>query len=338
MMGTVTLTSRIALALVFAIAALTKLPDLATSRLTFQEFGVSERLSRLAMLVAPAELAVVLGLVFVPTARYSAVAALLLLLIFVAGMVNALRLGRRPECGCFGGLRPTPIGKATLFRNGLLVVISAVTAATGPGPAIDQWLQTHSAGQIALMAMAVLTTIVGLTVGAPTRTRASDGATEQPFPMHAKPVVGSAAPEFSASGVDGATHTLASLGASGQPIVLVFGNAGCGSCLGLFSHLARWQATMAGRLRMVVVSAGDANQARLVRDQFGVTSVLRDDDGALAHAYGVRFTPTAVAVTAQGLIASGPAFGSEAIEDLIRLTLHREEPMFRQWNRTINAA
>ncbi len=133
-MGTITLGARALIGLVFAISAFTKLPDPAASRTTFREFGASERLARLAVLLAPAELAVVVGLVFVPTARWSAVAALLLLLVFIGGMLNALRLGRRPDCGCFGGFRPAPIGISTLVRNGVLVALSGVIVAVPAGP------------------------------------------------------------------------------------------------------------------------------------------------------------------------------------------------------------
>ncbi|MGH9285870.1 MAG: MauE/DoxX family redox-associated membrane protein [Acidimicrobiales bacterium] len=40
--------------------------------------------------------------------------------------------GRRPDCHCFGQLRPTPAGAATLARNGVLLAAALVLFVAGP--------------------------------------------------------------------------------------------------------------------------------------------------------------------------------------------------------------
>jgi peroxiredoxin len=337
-MATVTLAARALLALVFASAAVSKLPEPAASRKTFREFGVGARLARFAVLLAPTELGVVVGLIFVPTARWAALAAVLLLLIFITGMANALRLGRQPDCGCFGGFRPAPIGKWTLGRNGVLLVVAGLIAIAGPGPAVDQWLASHSAGTTALVAFLILGAATSLMHGARTASPGAGDVATQPFPGIAVPVVGDAAPDFSVTDTHGDQRTLSSLRTSGRPVVFVFANSDCGSCLSLFPDLARWQLTLAERLELVVVGGGDPDDVAHLCEQYRIKPALLDNEGTVSRLYGVHGTPAALALTGAGAIASGTVRGRDAIEDLIRLTLHRDEPILGTWNRTINAA
>lgn len=337
-MGTITLAARALLVVVFAIAAVTKLANPAASRTTFRDFGAGARLARLAVLLAPVEMAVVVGLVFVPTARWSAAAASLLLLIFICGVLNALRLGRRPNCGCFGGFRPRPVGGSTLIRNGVLVAFCGAIVAFGPGPAVDHWWGSHNAGQIALLGIAILGSAAALIFGDAMISRAAAEGRASRASGPVGPSIGDPAPEFRTSDIDGRPQTLLSLRAPGEPVVLVFASPDCGSCVSVLSQLARWQVTMTGRLRITVVGSGSATQAILVREQYGLASVLLDDNRDISQEYGVHVTPTAFAISPEGLITSGPAIGYDAVEDLIRLTLHRGEPMLGRWDRSISAA
>ena len=105
-MNTVLLVLRAALAVVFATAGIAKLSNLALSRQTMAGFGVSDRLAQAGGTLLPfAELATALALLIQPTARWGALGAVLLLLVFVAGITNALpsvakqrRLTARPRC------------------------------------------------------------------------------------------------------------------------------------------------------------------------------------------------------------------------------------------------
>ena len=95
---------------------------------------------------------------------------------------------------------------------------------------------------------------------------------------------------------------------------------------------------MAEHLRMAVFVTGDTSQAQLAREEYGLPGVLIDPVWETSRAYGVRAVPTGVAGSPHGTIANGPAVGPDAIEDLIRLTLHRDDPVQGQRQRTTNAA
>ncbi|MDA8067375.1 MAG: redoxin domain-containing protein [Actinomycetota bacterium] len=325
-MGTVILAARAVIALVFATAAVTKLRDPAAVRATFREFGTGERLASLAPALAFAELAVASGLLIQPAARWAAVAAALLLIVFIAGMTNALRAGRRPDCGCFGGLQPAPIGTSTLMRNGALVLIAILVVTGGPGPSIGSWVAAHPALEVlaVLAAVAAAAAAVMITGGSATADPAGSIASASPPALPTVTLAGHPAPDFRLTDLDGREWTLAQLRGEGRPVVLVFVNSTCGSCLTVFPDLARWQLTLAGSLSLILVGAGDSERMRQACEQHGITRGLLDSQAGVAASYGATGMPAAIAVTAGGVIASGPANGRAAIEDLIRLTLRRD--------------
>src|SRR5437868_7742655 len=131
--------ARLLLCAVFLVAGLAKLADLAGSRQAMRGFGVPDKLADFLGLLLPlAEIAVAVTLVVPLTAWWGAVAALALLLIFVAGIGYNLAQGRTPDCHCFGQLHSSPAGWSTLIRNLVLagiagVVVSFGRTITGPG-------------------------------------------------------------------------------------------------------------------------------------------------------------------------------------------------------------
>ena len=123
-MSTVLL-ARVLLAAVFAIAGLAKLADLKGSRQALRDFGVPAPLAPvLGTLLPLTELAVALALLPPRTAWWGAVGALVLLLVFVAGICYNLARGRRPSCHCFGQLHSAPVGWFTLTRNLVLAGVA----------------------------------------------------------------------------------------------------------------------------------------------------------------------------------------------------------------------
>src|SRR5690348_6208001 len=102
-MDTVVLAARAVLVAVLATAAIGKLLDLPASRASLVGFGVPQGAAAIFGTLLPfAELAVAIALVFRPTAQWGAVGALILLLLFIAGISNAMRKGEAPDCNCFG--------------------------------------------------------------------------------------------------------------------------------------------------------------------------------------------------------------------------------------------
>jgi len=126
------LLARLGLAAVFAIAAVAKLADRTAFGETLDRFRVPGRAAA-TWTVPAAELAVA-GLLLNPaTARAGAAAALVLLALFSATIVAALRRGEQPDCGCFGAASQAPIGSGTLLRNATLAALAAPVLAAGAG-------------------------------------------------------------------------------------------------------------------------------------------------------------------------------------------------------------
>lgn len=334
-MSTVTLAIRLLLGATFAAAATTKLLTPAASRATIDAFGIGGRLARVgAAALGPSELVVAVGLIFVPTARWGGVGAVLLLLVFVGGITTALRQGRRPDCGCFGSLRPAPIGASTLVRNTALLVLAAFVVISAPGPAIDGWVAAHSPEEVAVVSAAIVATLAAIVYLPSVVDRAGPAITGGPAPL----AIGTQAPDFMLLEAHGTQRNLPSLLTTECPLVLVFASPTCGSCVSLFPDLARWQRSLAERLRIAVVVGADGDAARSIAEDHGIVTVLSDPETAVTRAYGITASPSAFGLTSEGAIANGPAVGPDAIEELLRLTHHRLQPISTPWMQTTNAA
>src|SRR5687767_10184803 len=104
-MEVVLLVARLLLAAVFFLAAATKLVDRAGARRAAVDFGVPAAVARPFAFILPlAELAVAGALLPGASARWGALGALALLLVFVAAIALNLARGRKPDCRCFGQL------------------------------------------------------------------------------------------------------------------------------------------------------------------------------------------------------------------------------------------
>src|SRR5207248_9769678 len=124
--------ARLLLAAVFLVAGLAKLADLKGSRQALRDFGVPAVFARpFGVLLPLAELAVAVALVPAIIAWWGALGALILLLLFVAGIGYNLAHGRTPDCHCFGQLHSAPAGWSTLIRNLALAAIAGLVVGFG---------------------------------------------------------------------------------------------------------------------------------------------------------------------------------------------------------------
>src|SRR6202035_4783800 len=142
-MSVVVLLARLVLAVVFLVAGLAKLADLAGSRQAMRDFGVPAQLATpFGTLLPLAELVVAVALIPAVSAWWAALGALALLLLFVAGISYNLARGRAPDCHCFGQLHSAPAGWPTLIRNLVLVAVAVLVVVSGrstPGPGFLDW-------------------------------------------------------------------------------------------------------------------------------------------------------------------------------------------------------
>lgn len=117
----------VALAAIFAIAAVAKLRNLSATERDFVGLGLP-RASFFARFIPLAELSIVALLLIVPPA--GAIAALVSLAFFTTFLIGRLRAGVRAPCACFGSSRAQPISVRDVVRNLLLMGLAVVSLAT----------------------------------------------------------------------------------------------------------------------------------------------------------------------------------------------------------------
>ena len=344
-MSIVLLLARLLLAVVFVVAGLAKLADRAGSRQALQDFGLPAALAGPFGLLLPlAELAVAVALLPSVSAWWGALGAFALLLLFIAGIGYNLAHGRRPECHCFGQLYSAPAGWSTLIRNLILAAVAGLVVVLGPqyaAPNVLGWLGVLALAQriellvgvvvVALLALEswVLLKVLSqqgrllLRIEAIEAQLAANGRVPQAAPTGnaALPVtglpVGTPAPAFALSTLNGETITLDALRALGKPVVLVFSDPGCGPCTALLPEMSRWQREHTARVVVVLLSRGTVEANRPKATEYSMTHVLLQQDREVAEAYQAYGTPSAVLVRRDGTIGSPVAPGADAIRALI---------------------
>ena len=339
-MDTVLLAARLALAAVFATAAVGKLLDLPGSRSSLVGFGVPERAAAILGTALPfAELAVAVALVPRPTAQWGAIGALALLLAFIAGIANAMRKGEAPDCNCFGALHSAPAGKTALARNVALAAVAGVVVGWGPGPAVDTWIEARSAAELVALgagiaALGLLVAAVPIWLENRRLQRDLSQARERLRRIPSGLRVGMLAPEFSVPDARGGTMTLSSLLARGRPVALVFTVAGCGPCEPMLPELRRLQTIASDRITVALVGISTIERYERLREAHDgdllLADAVKEDPGLQAELdqlieiqkdYEVPDSPGAVIVSPEGTIASITVSGRLAIEALIRRTM-----------------
>ena len=318
------LLARLVLALVFAVAGLTKLANTDKTREMLAGFGVGRgMLTYLAFALPLVELSVAIALIVPPAAYTGALSALALLALFTGAILYNLAQGRHPVCNCFGQIDAAPIGPLTLVRNGVLTGLALLVVVAGPHAArfwrLDQLIGITPLAALAgaaavvalllllLIALAQLTILDRLSrvqmdatpsAAASALPKASHGLSE-----------GSLAPSFGLSDTRGDFITLEQLLAAGRPVILLFTKFDCPPCLAMADEVDRWRKNHSHLLEIVRISdSAEGPQGY----------ALLQARGAVAQAYDCWGTPCAVLVTADGRIGSLVAQGAAAIRALVK--------------------
>lgn len=296
---------RVLLAGVFAVAGGSKLIDRPAARESFAAFGIPAIvIAPLAAALPIVELAIAWLLLTSRGVWWGGVGAVGLLLMFTVVIAVNLAQGRTPACHCFGQLHPTPIGWATLARNGILAVAAVVLVSQGSGT-VDPSVYEGLADSFRSLPMNALSIVLFAAIAIETflifelfrqngRLMLRMDQLEQRLAGSRGLAVGAPAPPFTASAGERAPATLASLQASGRGTVVVFSAAKCPACVALLPDIARWQ-----------------------RDHAAIVNVVVVDDAETVKAYDVPGTPAAVLVRPDGTIGSATALGRTAITSLI---------------------
>lgn len=117
----------VALAAIFALAAIAKARDLEATEQDFTALGVP-RPAFFARFVPIAEFSIVILLLIVPPA--GAIAALVTLAFFTTFLIGRLRAGVRVPCACFGAAKARPISAVDIARNFGLMILAGASLGT----------------------------------------------------------------------------------------------------------------------------------------------------------------------------------------------------------------
>jgi thiol-disulfide isomerase/thioredoxin len=100
----------------------------------------------------------------------------------------------------------------------------------------------------------------------------------------------------------------------GRDTLLVFWNSHCGFCRRMLSELERWEREAAPTApRLVLASALPKDAVPSLQ-----APVLFDEGFAAGRAFGVRGTPSAVLLDAEGRVASSVAVGGAEVLELAK--------------------
>jgi hypothetical protein len=324
--------SQLLLAVVFAVAAVAKLADRSGTRSAIEAFGAPPRSAPAGALLLPiAELAIAAALVPAATARWGALAAVALLVIFSVAIARTLRAGSAPDCNCFGGLTQTEVGRGTLIRNLLLGGVGAFVALSASGQPVGafHWVTIPAArDRPAIVFMVVCLAGLGWFCWQLLRQNGrlllrleAQGAGTSPPRAGAKALPplepGTAAPRFAGRDLHGEPVSLDSLLAPGRPVALFFTDPGCGACESALDMVARAQRERAGELTLAVISSGSIDRIEEKATQFGLDRVVPQGDEALFDAYRVYGVPGVVEIDEEGSLSRPAALGIDAVREVV---------------------
>lgn len=316
-MSAALLVIRLLLAAVFGVAGVAKLLDRAGSRRALVDFGAPARLAgSLGVLLPAAELATAIALVPSASARWGALAAFALLLVFTAAIARTLLAGGAADCHCFGRLRVGAGGRPALGRNAALAAVSLPVAMTGPGlsvvtiPDALGWVGLAVLGAIAVVVVQAVLWLQLLRQHGRILVRLQ--ALER-----LGPTVGDPAPDFVLPSLDGELVSLTELRRPGRPVLLAFVDPQCAPCDELLPDLAAWQRDRSDRLTIALVSRGDIQENEAKALGYGLQRVLLQQEREVATSYGSDGTPSALLIDRDGRIAAPLARGAEEIRDAV---------------------
>ena len=309
---------RLMLSLVFGVAGITKLTDQKGTREAVMNFGAPRAAAPSIAVVLPLiELAIAIGLLFSATAWLSALAAVLVLGIFVVAISINLAQGKTHECHCFGQIYSRPLGWSTLVRNILFALAAGVVIWNGPAfqPNLVSTISQAVAG---LDTWQLVILIVGVIAAAGflLQRRQATPAEQAQEPPTGLPI-GTPAPDFELPNYEGGRTSLAQLLAAGKPVLLIFTNPKCGPCISLFKDIRDWQTAHNDQLTIALLTFGTIKDNFVNVARNGLGQVLLQERNEVSSLYGSNLTPTAVIIGTDGLIMSNFAGGGEEIRTLL---------------------
>lgn len=347
------LTAMLILAAVFAVSAFAKLTNVERFRQTLLDFGVAATLAKpFSWLLSIAEAVTAAALLSIQFIWWGGIAALALLLLFIGAIAVNLARGKQPDCNCFGQLHSAPISAATILRNLILAALALFIIAQGSqsGASLMSFLRSlTNAERIILIigiAVAVLLTLIAIFLKQmltqqqalfhrleALESRLHHNANEEEesvterddfrAPAQRLPI-GSPAPDFSLSSLNGETATLADLLMPQKPLLLLFFSAGCTPCATLLPEIEKWQQQHSRQLQLAIITKGTTEENRRKFASSRLQTILVQEEAEVTDAYKAQWTPGAVLINPDGTTASKIAYGGKAIREMVMSHINGE--------------
>jgi len=327
---------RLFLAGIFGVAGVAKFLDQPGAEKAVTDFGVPAEFAKpAAYLLSTAEVLLALLLLFTTTSWLGALGALILLLIFIAGMIYQLASGKEADCHCFGQLHSERVSSKSLIRNVIFSALALFLVGQGSGRqglsftddrmdfmqfafgliisgllgAVIFYLKRISAQQTQILRRIEILDVISREGGAVERQEAGD-------PNEGLPI-GSPFPDFELPDLSGRVVSFEHLLAERKPTLFLFVAPTCSPCKALVPEIAEWESKLADKVNIVLISRGKADENR---EKFSISEksrVLLQKDREVANLVHAKWTPTALFVDAAGNIASHLAAGDSAIRELV---------------------
>jgi thiol-disulfide isomerase/thioredoxin/uncharacterized membrane protein YphA (DoxX/SURF4 family) len=338
-MEVILLLIRIFLCGVFVLAGMGKLLDLEGSEKSVKEFGVPGDFAKpFAILLPVAELLIAALLLPVSTSWLGAIGAVLLLAVFIGGMIWQMAKGNAPDCHCFGAIHSEPVSKKSLIRNVVFAILAFFLVARGADGqglsfsdltvemaiqlflglatiallgAVVFYLKKISEQQTQIIRRIEILEIVSHEGGREVE-RAEAGDPHDSLP------IGAMAPDFELPDLSGRTVAFEQLLAKGKPMLFFFVSPTCSPCEALLPEIEEWQTGLQDKVEFIFISTGKAEENA---EKFGGVSfkqILLQEDKEVSALFHAKWTPTAIFINSDGIIASHLAVGDDGIRDLLK--------------------
>ncbi|MFB7843216.1 MauE/DoxX family redox-associated membrane protein [Microbacterium sp. NPDC056052] len=261
------------------------------------------------------------------------VSAAIAVLLFAAYLVLVWRARRQTpdaSCACFGERRR--ITGRTLLRNGWLTLLAVVSVATiGTLPLFGGVLALAAAFWPWILALAaVAVTFILVQESRPAESdRGEQVRAEEAMSAgtdELEDYLRARTPAVPVQLADGTTVTLRDLSRQ-APILMLAVSETCGTCTPVIESIDAYRALLPEvSVRFLLQSAPEASRLTSIEEPQTLHDVHRYVGPSIADQW---FTPTAVLLGADGMLAGGPVVGVTAIGDFvddIYESLHGERP------------
>ncbi len=278
-------------------------------------------LSRAGSILLPAvEVVIGFELVSAAHALVAADASVLLFAVFTVVIVRALLTGKEVPCNCFGILSSSAtMSWITALRSSMLAAIMAATLLKTPTYSrtdLFSFVTAYLAHNTLQLLCAVALLILSLQLGQSWfffRNALPSGTKNARRDTSARIGIGNLTPNFICSTIRGARREWYDLLHSGRTLV-VFTNSKCRACHTLRGSPQFREAT--SQLQVIFVNQGTPTEV-LTFSGGPDAEIIQQQNVELAAAFGVRSTPSAVVMAADGVLVSHVVEGPSAILDLL---------------------